>query len=105
MISKILEGQRHAPPGEAPTAREPRVPDPLRQPLAPRPKRRNWTGLLGWLVFAGVAGAAYYYVPLDTWKSLLAKVLPASGPPPEVKGPRIVPVVTSPRARATWTSI
>jgi multidrug efflux system membrane fusion protein len=51
---------------------------------------------LGWLVFAAIAGAAYYYVPLDTWKSLLAKVLPASGPAPEVKGPRVVPVVTSP---------
>ncbi len=96
MISKILEAQRHASTGEAPAAREPRVADPLRQPLAPRPKRHAWTGLLGWLVVAAIAGAAYYYVPLETWKSLLSKVLPASAPAPEVKGPRVIPVVTSP---------
>ena len=95
MISKILESQRHASTGEAPAAREPRLVDPLRQPLAPRPKRHAWAGLLGWLVVAAIAGAAYYYVPLDTWKSLLAKVLPASAPAPEVKGPRVIPVVTS----------
>jgi len=96
MISKILEAQRHTSTGEAaPTAREPRHADPLRQPLAPRPKRHAWTGLLGWLIFAAVAGAAYYYVPLETWKTLLAKVLPASGPAPEVKGPKVIPVVTS----------
>ncbi|HEX4145558.1 MAG TPA: MdtA/MuxA family multidrug efflux RND transporter periplasmic adaptor subunit [Pirellulales bacterium] len=95
MISKILEAQRHSATGEAaPTAREPRV-EPLRQPLAPRPKRRGWTGLLGWLVFAAIAGAAYYYVPLETWKSLLTKVLPAPAPPPQVKGPKVVPVVVS----------
>ena len=88
MISKILEAQRHASTGEAPDS--PRTPACRSASAAAgaAAEARAWTGLLGWLVVAAIAGAAYYYVPLETWKSLLAKVLPATAPATEVKGPR-----------------
>jgi membrane fusion protein, multidrug efflux system len=98
MISKILEAQRHSSTSDpATTAREPRSPDPVRQPSwAPKQKRNPWLGWLGWLVVAGVAAAAYRYVPREQWQAVLSKVLPSSGAGAAApKGPRVVPVVTS----------